>query len=380
MKKLAYVLILVVTSTSLTFGQWQTNSPSAGVNLTGVQSTGTAPAVTQACFGSAHTLNFGGTLAGAPYERALNLAAGIPAGSPGATVLGSGQVMNLALANPTTAYFTGGSTPRMTPMPGSVSIPFNAPPVVLTASIQLFAIDFTSPDFLRLSQCATFVTSGVGASVAGPTTDDGFASVAIDPCWGCSSVSFFGAGTYSTLVVNSNGRVSFGAGSTDFSPTVAEALTGAPFIGFWTDLNPSLGGNITVGPGVAPNGSSSAIVVHYDNIRYYNSTTPVNFKVIYDCAASAWFITGLATSPPNPLTGNAQFLGLSVGGGAGATNPGSQTILGNGGIPGTVVSGLTSSSMLYEFSTGNVSGLGGGGPNNIRFTGSGASSVGIQVF
>jgi len=59
--------------------------------------------------------------------------------------------------------------------------------------------------------------------------------------------------TYGDVYVGSNGYLTFGAGDTDFSPSIGDFLGGPPRIApLWVDLNPTQGGSITVdsGPGL----------------------------------------------------------------------------------------------------------------------------------
>ncbi len=52
---------------------------------------------------------------------------------------------------------------------------------------------------------------------------------------------------YAAVWICSNGRLTFGAGSYDFTESVAEFAAGPPSINiFWDDLNPSMGGTVTV--------------------------------------------------------------------------------------------------------------------------------------
>lgn len=80
---------------------------------------------------------------------------------------------------------------------------------------------------------------------------------------------------YTSVFVNSNGSVTFGAGDTDFSESVPEFLAGAPRIApLWDDLNPSAAGSITA------MADGADFVISYNNIPEYPSTGGNNFQIV----------------------------------------------------------------------------------------------------
>ena len=83
--------------------------------------------------------------------------------------------------------------------------------------------------------------------------------------------------TYNSLWVNSNGSVSFGAGSTDFSESVADHLNGPPRIaGLWDDLNPTAGGTVTFDE------DNFSFYVNFTDVPEFFQTTPNTFTIRID--------------------------------------------------------------------------------------------------
>ena len=79
---------------------------------------------------------------------------------------------------------------------------------------------------------------------------------------------------YGTVFVNSNGSLSFGAGSTDFSESVAEFLSGPPRIAMlWDDLNPAAGGTVSFSQ------TSNDFTVTFDSVPEFFATTGNTFSV-----------------------------------------------------------------------------------------------------
>lgn len=77
---------------------------------------------------------------------------------------------------------------------------------------------------------------------------------------------------YTSVWVGSNGFVTFGAPNTDYSPSVADLLSGPARIApLWIDLNPTAGGNITAGP-VGPN-----FVITFAGVPQYSMTDSNSF-------------------------------------------------------------------------------------------------------
>ncbi|HET6463785.1 MAG TPA: FlgD immunoglobulin-like domain containing protein, partial [Candidatus Krumholzibacteria bacterium] len=66
----------------------------------------------------------------------------------------------------------------------------------------------------------------------------------------------------------------FGASNTDFSPSLADLLSGPPRIAMlWTDLNPSVGGTITAAP------SGPNFVITYSGVPEYSTTNSNSFTL-----------------------------------------------------------------------------------------------------
>lgn len=79
---------------------------------------------------------------------------------------------------------------------------------------------------------------------------------------------------YSSVFVNSNGNLSFGIGSGDFSESVFDLLNGPPRISpLWDDLNPGAGGLVLV------NSEGSEFSVSFENVPQFGGTDVNNFTV-----------------------------------------------------------------------------------------------------
>lgn len=79
---------------------------------------------------------------------------------------------------------------------------------------------------------------------------------------------------FTSVFVNSNGNLTFGAGDTDFSESVAEFLAESPRIApLWDDLNPSSAGQVTV------DSDASSWTVTFTDVPEFASTQPNTFSV-----------------------------------------------------------------------------------------------------
>jgi hypothetical protein len=110
-----------------------------------------------------------------------------------------------------------------------------------------------------------------------------------------------------SVFVNSNGNLTFGAGSTDFSETVPELLSGPPRIApRWDDLD-ARGGLVIATPG------SGSVTFHFVSVPEFASTSPNYFSVELRDDGAIGF-NYFATTLTDGLTGVTQ--------GGGAANPG----------------------------------------------------------
>ena len=126
----------------------------------------------------------------------------------------------------------------------------------------------------------------------------------------------------------------------DFSPTVSEALTDDPFLGCWSDFDPSSGGEIRIEAT-----SPGRVDFLFDDVAPFAAPagTQSGFALAHESVAGTWTFSNLSLLTTNL---NDAFFGLSRGN-LGATNQGAQTFAGTTGTLGTA------SAMLYEFGQAN---------------------------
>jgi hypothetical protein len=137
-----------------------------------------------------------------------------------------------------------------------------------------------------------------------------------------------GAGSSSTIDIDSNGRVGFGLTRSDFSESVAELVADNILAVLWDDLNPSVGG------GVYFDQRRGYAMVTWDNVPEFGTTNANTFQlkifpsgqilVVYGQIASLDHIAGYSpggASDPGPrdlsaslpfYTGNGTPLGLAA--------------------------------------------------------------------
>lgn len=331
---------------------WQTNTPALSIDFDGAQASaqcGGGIVTKNVVFGqtATATFNLSSTLvgAGSAYDIAIN---NVDL-QPNFFNLASGTV-NLDFISAFPSFLNGGGAPLLSLIPGSgipgasqtnLSIALTNVPAG-KISMQGFAVNIAAPGGVSLSQGAELdvVSTAAPTSVPGPVGDD--TSTAVDLAtltWCPAGVPFYGT-SYTVMFVASNGRVNFGLANDDFSPTLAEALTGQPFAGNWSDLAPNTGGTITIN-----NPGAGLVNVNYNLVRYFGDTATASFDIDFDCATGGVSIGNLQGILPSTLAMD-QILGVSPGGAALATDPG---LAGFG--PGLAGAAGNSTDMLYAFNT-----------------------------
>ena len=323
---------------------YQLNNSSASLDIDGVQAAEYTPAIISkdivncgaTLTPATGTLNISAALPNTLHDIGLNSATIAPLSGPGIMV--GGNVLNLRLTSGL-SFMYGGVNPSLQGFPGSgfpgsaggsssIGISLTAPTDI---SIQGLFVNAALPGGYRLSQATEFhaaITAGA-TSLPGPTLDEEVITFDVTnapSCW-TTGIPFYGT-TFTQIHVSSNGRVLFQSAVSDFSPSISEALTGVPFAGLWTDLNPGSAGNVTVS-----NPATNVVRVDYSGVPYSGTSTNNTFGIEFDATIGLVTIDGLSGILPQTGTfgsGDDQILGISPGTLLGATDPGNTSFTANG--------------------------------------------------
>ncbi|MAG58147.1 MAG: hypothetical protein CMJ83_17820 [Planctomycetes bacterium] len=318
---------------------YQPNQSASSADIDGVQGGGSFPAITTVCLGATVTVTLGTNLTGNLFDAYVDIGLPIPGPNAPAIVFpASAQVVNVNLASSTGLFLNGGV---FAAHPGGIVIPVVCPTAPVTATIQQAVLDPSNADGVALSQAAGLECGGNSTAV-GPLTDDTFVQyfTTTAPLCGPGPIPFCGT-SYTSVFVSSNGRLTFGAGDANATPTVAEGISDAPEFGWWTDLNPAAGGGIIIGV------VGNAFVASWVGVPYFGTSALNSFTLSIDtngtCVADLF---GCVPNPTNNANGDAQFLGISCGLGL-ATDPGPVTFTAGGSGTNAIAS-----DMIYDFWSG----------------------------
>ena len=134
----------------------------------------------------------------------------------------------------------------------------------------------------------------------------------------------FGGASYDSVFVNSNGNVTFGAPSFDFSPSVAEFESGPPRAApLWADLSPNFGGLVLVNTDFA-----SELTISFTDVPEWPGVGANSFSVTFTAGGEIRYDYE-GVSATTPLVGGAEGNGeastatdfSATGGGALADSP-----------------------------------------------------------
>lgn len=330
---------------------WQVNQPAASLTVDDQPGTPYRPAFFQRCINEFAVAAFESTNLGLPWDAAVVVQKPVPVGG-GGFALPDGQIVNVNLLDPQLTYQYGGVAPSFTASTflANLILPFPIANLEISRGMQIIVADPGAPLGFALSG-ASHIEIGAPTFASGPTADEELIVVrpGLSPICGPRLVSFYGT-TYPALYVSSNGRVRTSGGATDFSPTISEALSGSPFVGFWADLDPSLGGSIEI------QGSGTDLLrVTWRDVPFYGEpTSAVNFWVEFDETNGTVTLGGLSGIPAQPMpVGSAQYLGLSAG--SGVAQAASPTLF----SPGAGFSPSDPFGLVFDFWDGLGTGPGG---------------------
>lgn len=289
---------------------WQVNQAAAHLDIDG-QGNGafTGPVAVTKATGESGNLNYSSSLTGNAYDIIFAFA---PA-QPALLTTGTGQIVNVPFTDPTAFSLNNGfgaSVPA-----GQQTIPFSiASPVTLSG--QMGVLDPSHADGLRLSAAVQLdVVTCSASTITHNLGDDNSVQVSFGvgndhEC--VSSIPFAGT-NWTSCFINSNGSVSFGSGTGDFSATPSEFRNQMPRLaGMWTDLSPNAGGSVQ-----STDTAPGLFTVSFTNVPEWGTSQTSSFDIQFDAAAGSCSILNYA---PAAGHGTDTLVGLSPGSGAGANS------------------------------------------------------------
>lgn len=111
--------------------------------------------------------------------------------------------------------------------------------------------------------------SGFGTQALGPGDDNSSGAINITSVFGASGVNFFGH-NYTSLYINNNGNITFGASSSTFTPSEINAGLNNPIIAaFWADVDTNGHGAVSYDLDAA----DGVMTITWDQVGYYYQHT-----------------------------------------------------------------------------------------------------------
>lgn len=192
------------------------------------------------------------------------------------------------------------------------------------------------------------VVSGFNSSQF-PPIDDGFLSGGMG-----FNANFFGQ-TYSTAYVSSNGYITFGAGSSTYTPTgLGAAYVGLPIIAaFFADVDTQGAGDNDIAFGTGVFNGRNAFGATWPGVGYYDNSTDKlnnfqlllvergdtgagNFDIVFNYDSIQWESGDVESPGDNGLGGNSAAVGYNAGTG---NQPGTYFQFAGSQTPGAFLNG-----------------------------------------
>ncbi len=347
---------------------YQANQPAATLYV-GSSPASSPPDVRTVCVNQPITITMSTTTGtGFPWDLAYHPGQATAA----AYTTTGGQYVNVNWNDPQFRLLNGGF--RAGGHPGGPLVMPLVSGLAQTLSGQYVQMDPTQVDGFALSAVTTLNFAQGGTTQTLTLTDDSTQAINITqpPFCAPAGIPFYGA-SHSILYVNSNFNVTFGAGDLSYSPSAPTFHSGSPRVGFWTDLNPALGGTIQVSqPAGVP-----IIDVTWTNVPEFGAATgaPGNSgHISFDILGGLVFLDSMVFNVS--LSGQFQIVGMSPGGGA--QDPGSVNFLSL--LGGPMQPGPGGNGSIYEISGGAGQAVPVAGIYQILFAPTGSGNYTFQVY